>query len=78
MKTARKIIENIDWKMLSRQKSTLNDLIDNHRYSQFKDEQAKVSDLEGLMSLIDVIQDYAVDTLGKDENEIFNLKTNNL
>lgn len=56
--TTPEFIKNIDWKLLEVQKQFLIDF--NHPHS------------DGIVSLIDSIQDYAVDELGMDENVVFN------
>lgn len=65
--TADEIVDAIDFKQLRDSKKALLEMI------------AKASDgledkkVMGIIHLIDHIQDYAVDVLGKDENEIFTL-----
>ena len=56
------ICKSMDWKLLREQKAELLNRIDD-------------SDLlMGIVHLIDGIQDHAVDVLGYDEKEIFNLE----
>lgn len=58
-------IQKIDWKLLKEQKSILFDII------QDIDDAEKVNALEGIIYLIDAIQDYAVDELEIDEQTVF-------
>lgn len=60
-------INNIDWELLKKQKNTLLNLENCDIFNSIiKD------DLNGLISLIDSIQDYGVDKLGLNEGDIFN------
>jgi hypothetical protein len=71
------LIKQIDLKLLREQKQTLLDLQyrDNPDGSQIlKANEFKA--LEGIISLIDHIQDEAVEQLGLDENEVFDLEKN--
>ena len=60
-------LTKIDWKLLREQKHAIMyaaaDTIDDH-YREH---------LDGVVALIDVIQDYACDEMGISEKEIFNL-----
>ena len=62
-------IENIDWFLLARQKETLQNL-----YDMFENDERISEDLEGILITIDAIQDYAVDELGVEESEVFDLE----
>jgi len=73
------IIDFIDFEKLREQKeamlrvmgelTTVNDsLVKNAKISK------DLQDAQGIINLIDHIQDYAVDVLGKDEKEVFNLE----
>jgi hypothetical protein len=64
-------IENIDWEQLKKQKATLTKVVFNTQDGEVWD------DLEGLLNLIDAIQDYAVDELGVEENVVFDLTEEN-
>ena len=69
------VIKNIDLKLVKEQKQILLDLQyrDNPDGTQFlKANEFKA--LEGIISLIDHIQDEAVEQLGLDENEVFDFK----
>lgn len=71
------LIKQIDLNLLREQKQTLIDLQyrDNPDGSQIlKANEFKA--LEGIISLIDHIQDEAVEQLGLDENEVFDLEKN--
>ena len=67
MKTAEDIIKRIDFQLLKEQKSVLAELIEK---SLDGNEEKR---LQGLYNLIDDIQDFAVDVLGKNEKEVFHL-----
>ena len=60
-------IKNVDFNKLRTQKEILINMMQDW---------SKANELEGLLNLIDEIQDYAVDVLGVDESEVFNLKSN--
>jgi hypothetical protein len=62
-------IENIDWFLLKRQKETVLNLM-----NMFENDERISDDLEGILNTIDGIQDYAVDELGVEESEVFNLE----
>jgi hypothetical protein len=69
------LIKKVDLKMLREQKQIIIDLQyrDNPDGIQIlKANEFKA--LEGIISLIDHIQDEAVEQLGLDENEVFDLK----
>jgi len=66
--TADEIIDTIDFKQLREQKKTLLEMIEKTS-GGLEDEKVM-----GIIHLIDHIQDYAVDVLGKDEKEVFNLE----
>ncbi len=69
------LIKKVDLKMLREQKQIIIDLQyrDNPDGSQIlKANEFKA--LEGIISLIDHIQDEAVEQLGLDENEVFDLE----
>ena len=63
------MIDNIDWSELRKQKKSLITV-----FSVLDDESDLAKDLTGLLHLIDGLQDYAVDTLGEDESDVFDLK----
>jgi len=70
---AEELIKNIDWSELRNQKRTLLGVIDKH-YNNIASESLNDSakdDLEGLVNLIDSLQDYAVDQLGIDSIHVF-------
>lgn len=62
------VLDNINWKLLKEQKAILVNLNegDTH-YINGSQENA----LNGVISLLDSIQDYAVDVMGKSEDEVF-------
>ena len=60
-------IKNIDWKLLRKQKRTLlKTIIEMDK----GDDNPDVDDLDGILHLIDNLQDYAVDVLGLPEHEV--------
>lgn len=61
------IIDNIDLSLLKEQKTALYSI----RQEVLSPEQFEA--VEGILCLIDAIQDYAVDVLGVDKHEVFNL-----
>jgi hypothetical protein len=64
------VLDKIDYTMLKEQKTVLVTLSE-----QFDTDSMNGGALDGVISLIDSIQDYAVDTLGKAEGEVFNLES---
>jgi len=69
--SADEIIDFIDFERLKEQKGALLSLMSS---AEGGVDQKKIDGAQGIVNLIDHIQDYAVDVLGKDENEVFNLK----
>lgn len=63
-----KFIANIDWEQLREQKQTLIGLVESNMIPLLND------NLNGLISLIDNVQDYAVDEMDIDELLVFNFK----
>ena len=79
-----KFIKNIDWKLLREQKEDLIEVVidmelEAERYREDGEPDGadeidrEAESLQGIINLIDAIQYYAVDELGKSEKEIFNL-----
>ena len=75
-------IQKIDWKLLREQKldvlQIINDIEENAQYDSEPDSELGVynnwiESLEGLISLIDSLQDYATDEMGLSDKEVFNL-----
>jgi hypothetical protein len=66
-KTAEELIKGIDFPLLKEQKKALLEVIEN------TDDVPKLEKLEGIVNLINEVQDYAVDVLGFDENQVFDL-----
>lgn len=66
-KTAEELIQGIDFELLKEQKKALLEITENC------DDVPKLEKIEGVIALINEIQDYAVDILGIDENIIFDL-----
>lgn len=67
-------IKRIDWKQLQRQKLIFINMIQDWGEADDADQREDAEEAEGLLNLIDTIQDYAVDELGMDENVVFNFK----
>ena len=65
-------LTKIDWLLLRQQKDTLNKIIEERRKNP-KLGYFATGDLEGILHLIDAIQDYSTDTMGMSDKEIFNL-----
>jgi hypothetical protein len=63
------IIEKIDWEELQLQKQTLLEVSEMGCFTE-KD----YDNFNGLINLIDSLQDYAVDVLKMDQNVVFNLE----
>lgn len=68
-------LSNIDWEMLKKQKDDLLFMIDDDGTNiQINQEHSeKLESLQGILHLIDSIQDHAVNVMGIPENEVFHL-----
>lgn len=64
-------IENMDWNLLQQQKLTLLHIIDNKTLTNISD--VICNDIDGIVHLIDSIQDYAVDVAGIDNEIVFGI-----
>ena len=64
-----KFLKKIDWKLLKKQKVTLFAVIEFCEKNKFPEEF--INDLDGILNLIDTIQDYAVDKMGESETNVF-------
>ena len=62
------ILDNIDYSKLKDQKQKLIYVADDSDLTQETRDQ-----LQGIVNLIDSLQDFAVDVMGKPESEVFNL-----
>lgn len=60
-----RFITRIDWILLRQQKAHINSI----KRANLTDLQ--VESLEGILNLIDAIQDYAIDAMGLSEEEVF-------
>jgi hypothetical protein len=58
-------VRNINWELLRKQKATLLNLI------QTVDNTEQIEDLQGVIYLIDAVQDEAVDNEGTEETLVF-------
>ena len=74
MNTAEKILNKIDYAKLRDQKATLLNMITGWEESIDADVRKEADELYRLVYLIDAIQDRAVNELGKEEKEVFNLE----
>jgi hypothetical protein len=61
-----KFIDTIDFTLLREQKSTLIGIFDGSLTME------DAGNVDGIINLIDALQDYAVDVLGRSEEEVFN------
>jgi hypothetical protein len=68
-------IQKIDWKLLSEQKGQLLETIEDLENEQTSSNQHKIDSLNGILNLLDSLEDYAVDEIGVDENTVFNFKS---
>lgn len=86
MKETMKVISNIDFAMLKEQKQLLLEVISHieeeaenfeHRVENFGDDsQDKLDALNGILNMIDSIQDAVVKDGFRTEEEVFNLEEN--
>jgi hypothetical protein len=60
-------IEEIDWQLLKEQKETLLNVLSN------SNNEVEINHLNGIIYLIDCIQDYAVTYMCIEERKVFNL-----
>jgi hypothetical protein len=65
-------IGNVDWKKLREQKDILISMIQDWGESDDPDQRRDAEEVEGILNLIDRIQDDAVDRLGISSTEVFN------
>ena len=63
-------IQKINWELLKKQKKTLLSAIEKASGTGW-DNDAYIDDLNGILHLIDSLQDYVVDELGVDEINVF-------
>lgn len=67
-------IKNIDWQLLRKQKLTLLEISEQYD-REYSDEavviKERLKDLQGIVHLIDAIQDHAVDEMGMSSTEVF-------
>jgi len=63
-------VRNINWELLRKQKATLFNLI------QTIDNVEQIKALEGIIYLIDAVQDEAVNNEGTDESLVFETENN--
>lgn len=65
-------IKKIDFEKLKAQKAIFINMIQDWGESDDPQQKSDANEVEGLLSLIDSIQDYAVDVLGIKESDVFN------
>ncbi len=65
--TAYKLIHKMDFKLLKAQKTILNNMLGKKKLTIAENDA-----IDGILNLIDSIQDIACDTYGYDQNEVFN------
>ena len=70
MNTHPEFIKKIDWQLLRNQKNSLLHIIND---GFIPDEDIK-NDLIGILSLIDAVQDYAVDEMNLNENDVYDFR----
>ena len=79
--TPEEIIRHIDFKELKEQKATLVDMQYDflNQDLPLSDKHVKYIDtIEGMLNFIDLVQDCAVDELGYNEYDVFNLTNNDI
>lgn len=69
------LYSNIDYKKLREQKAILINMIQDWGEADDPDQQKDAQQAEGLVHLIDAIQDNAVENLNMSEGEVFGFKT---
>ncbi len=67
-------IKDIDFTMLKKQKEILLNMMYDWEKSGDEQKKSESKEAEGLLNLIDAIQDEAVKELGLDEKEVFNIE----
>jgi hypothetical protein len=70
MKEYPEFIRNIDWPLLRQQKQCILEISSMGCFTE-KDYDALI----GIVCLLDDLQDFAVDEMGIDEDEVFNMET---
>ena len=66
--TTPKFIQNVDWELLREQKQTMLDMISG------EEETICTGALQGIVNLLDALQDYAADDMGLGDKVVFNLE----
>jgi len=67
------VIKDIDFDMLKKQKTILINMIQDWGEADDENQKKDAKEAEGIIYLIDAIQDYAVDKLGMKESDVFNI-----
>lgn len=65
------LLSNIHWAMLRKQKDIFIRMIESWGEADDTDQRGEAEDVEGLLTLIDKIQDFAADRLGYGEELVF-------
>ena len=68
------VIKNLDMNSLRKQKEILISMIMDQGEADDPNQREDAKEVEGIINLIDAIQDHAVDVLGMSEKEVFNFK----
>lgn len=63
----------IDWEKLKKQKLIFLNMLSDWGESDDENQRKDAQEAEGLLNLIDAIQDHAVDVMGLPEKKVFNL-----
>lgn len=63
----------IDWEKLKKQKSIFLNMLSDWGEADDEDQRKDAQEAQGLLNLIDAIQDHAVDVIGLPEKKVFNL-----
>lgn len=74
MKDNRVVIENIDFKALKNQKSILFRMIQDWGEADCEEQKKEAEEVEGVIFLLDNIQDYAVDVLKMDAKDVYDME----
>jgi hypothetical protein len=72
--TTPKLVSLIDFSLLRTQKKTLIEIIDDMEKKNAEYYKNDVSDLDGILNLLDCIQDYAVDVMGLNPIDVYDFE----
>jgi hypothetical protein len=68
------VIEKVDFKKLRKQKRILITMIQSWGEADDKYQRKEAREVEGILFIIDAIQDYGIDTLGLKDSKVFGKK----